>query len=631
MLSLMRKHAQSWLIKLALGAIVVVFIFWGVGSYRAQKGNRIAVVNGAPIVLEEFRGVYDQMLQAYRGQFGDALDEKLIKSLNLREQTLDQLIERQLLFQEATRLNFRVTDRELLTAIQQVPAFQRHGHFHPRQYERVLTNNRMTPEMYEESKRYELLIEKLQSFLFGSVKVSEAEARESYKWLQEEVSIEYVVFKPSAYSNEEVTPEEIEAYFSEHQKTYEIPPKVKVQYLRLDFKEFEAKAKVSEEQISTYFDLNKDNYGTPKKVRARHILLEAASDAKTELSEKARKKALDVLKEARSGKDFGELARNYSDDPGSRDKGGDLGFFTKDRMVKPFSDVAFSMKIGEISEPIRTPFGWHIIKVEEIQEAKEPVLAEVADQIRNKLVEDEARTLAFDRAEEIYEACYGAGNISEVAKRNQLKVHETDLFPENGPIEGVKEAREFSKTAFALGENEVGEPIQLSDGYYILQLVAKQAASIPALKSVKEKVKLSLIEEKRNDLARKDAEAFLNEVRGGGELLKAADSRDLKAGITGFFKRSGVIPELGVEREMQESAFALSRSKPFPDAVIKGKQGYYVLRFRARQEADPGAFEGTKSEITNSLLFQKRQKTIGEFLAGLREKSEIIIQEGFLD
>jgi peptidyl-prolyl cis-trans isomerase D len=133
MLSLMRKHAQSWLIKLALGAIVVVFVFWGVGSYRAQKGNRIAVVNGEPIVLEEFRSVYDQMLQTYRRQFGGALDEKLIQNLNLRKQALDQLIDRQLLLQEATRLNFRVTNEELLRAIQEVPAFQRHGHFHPRQ------------------------------------------------------------------------------------------------------------------------------------------------------------------------------------------------------------------------------------------------------------------------------------------------------------------------------------------------------------------------------------------------------------------------------------------------------------------------------------------------------------------
>ncbi|MEE9567349.1 MAG: SurA N-terminal domain-containing protein [Desulfobacteria bacterium] len=631
MLSLMRKHAQSWLIKVTLGAIIVVFVFWYGWNYTAQKGNRIAVVNGAPIVLDEFRGVYDQMMEAYRRQFGNALDEKLIQSLNLRKQALYQLIDRQLLFQEAARLNFRVTDEELLKAIQGVPAFQRDGRFHPRLYERVLSNNRMTPEMYEESKRYELLIEKLQSFILGSLKVSEAEALETYKWLKEQVSVEYVAFKPSAYTDVAVTPEEIEAYFSKQEKAYEIPPKVMVQYLLLDFKGFEATAKVSEDEVDTYFDLNKQDYATPKKVKARHILFQVGSDAKPEAIEEARNKALNVLKEAGSGTDFAELAKKYSDDPGSRDKGGDLGFFARDRMVKPFSDAAFAMKTGEISQPVRTAFGWHIIKVEAIQEAKEPVLAEVADQIRNKLAKDEARTLAFDRAEEIYEACYGAGSISEVAKSNQLKVNETGFFPENGPVKGVKEAREFAKAAFALDEKEVSEPLELSDGYYILQLIAKQPAIIPELKSVEERVRQDLIQERRNDLAKKDAEEFLNDMKSGVEFQKAAANRELKIENTGFFKRSGAIPGLGSERDIQETAFALSQSKPLPDAVIKGKQGYYVIRFKARQEADPKEFEDKKSDYTTNLLFQKRQRAIGQFLDGVREKSEITIQEGFLD
>ena len=631
MLSLMRKHAQSWLIKLALGAIVIVFVFWGVGSYRAQKGNRIAIVNGEPIVLEQFRSVYDQMLQTYRRQFGGVLDDKFIQNLNLRKQALDQLIDRQLLLQEAARLNFRVTDEELLRAIQGVPAFQRHGHFHPRQYELVLNSNRMTPEMYEESKRYELLVERLQSFIFGSIKVSEAEALETYKWLKDEVAVEYVVFKPSTYTNVELTPEEIEAYFSKNGKAYEIPPKVNVQYLLLDFKGFEAEADISDEDVGIYFDLNKEDYATPKKVRARHILFQVGPDPKPEAIEEARKKALNVLEDARSGTDFGELAKKHSDDPGSRDKGGDLGFFARDRMVKPFSDAAFSMKTGEISELIRTSFGWHIIKVEGIEEAKEPVLAEFADQIRKKIAKDEARTLAFDRAEEIYEACYGAGNISEVAERNQLKVHETDFFSENEPIKGVKEGQEFAKTAFALGEDEIGEPLELSDGYYIFQLIARQPATIPELKSVEEKVTQNLTEQRRNDLAKKDAEEFLNDLKGGAEFQKAAASRELKAETTDFFERSGTIPGLETERNIQETAFKLSQSKPLPDNVIRGTQGYYVVQFKARQEADPKDFEQKKSEITTGLLFQKRQRATGEFVDGLRKKSEISIQDGFLD
>jgi len=443
MLYLMRKHAQSWLIKLALGAIVVVFIFWGVGSYRAQRGNRIAVVNGAPIVLEEFRGVYDQLLEAYRRQFGGALDEKRIQGLNLKKQALDQLINRRLLLQEATRLNFRVTNEELLRAIEQVLAFQRNGRFHLQLYERVLTHNRMTPEMYEENKKNELLIDKLQSF------------------------------------------------------------------------------------VRTYFDINKENYAT--------------------------------------------------------------------------------------------------------QEAKEPVLAEVADRIRSKLAKDAASTLAFDRAEEIYEACYGAGNISDVAKINQLKVHETGFFLQNGPVKGIREWKKFAETAFALGEDEVSEPLELSDGYYILQPIAMEPAKIPDLKTVEDRVRQDLTQARENDLAKKDAEEFLNALQGGAEFQKAAASQKLKTKSTGFFKRFGAIPGIGLEGDIQKTTFLLSPSRPFPDAVIKGKQGYYVLQFKARQEADPKEFEDKKSEITFSLLLQKRQGAIKELLARLREKSEITVEGGFLD
>jgi peptidyl-prolyl cis-trans isomerase D len=631
MLSLMRKHAQSWLIKFALGAIIVVFIFWYGWNYRAQRGNRIAVVNDSPIVLDEFRSVYEQLVEGYRRQFGNAFDEKLVESLNLKRQALDQLINHTLLLQESTRLKFRVTNEELLRAIQQVPAFQRNGRFHPQVYQRVLRRNRMTPEMYEEIKKSELLINKLQSFFLESIKVSEAEALETYKWLKEEVSLDYVVFKPSAHGNVEVTPEEVETYFAKHKKTYETPPELKVQYLLLDFNEFEAQAKVSEEEVSSYFEINKDDYSTPKKVRARHILFKVRSDAKPEEIEEARQKALNVLKEARSGKDFGKLAKEYSDDPGSRGKGGDLGFFSKDSMVKPFSDVAFAMKPGEISEPVRTSFGWHIIKVDVVQEAKEPALAEVADEIRSKLLKDAARTLAFDRAEEIYEACYGAGNISDVAKANHLKVHETGFFSSNGPIKGIKEEKKFAEMAFALGENEVSEPLELSQGYYIVEPIAKKPARIPDLKTLEERVRQDLIQAKEDDLAKQDAEGFLSSLKGGAEFQKAAANKKLKSKSTGLFKRSGAIPEIGLEQEIQRAAFLLSASNPFPDGVIKGRQGYYVIRFKARQEADPKEFEDQKSRITSSLLRQKRQRAIGGLLAQLREKSEITVEEGFLD
>ncbi|MBW2602634.1 MAG: SurA N-terminal domain-containing protein, partial [Deltaproteobacteria bacterium] len=192
MLHLMRKHAGSWLIKVVLGVIVVVFVFWGVGSYRAREGNRVAIVNGEVIALDEYRGAYKRLMEQYREQFGDALDQKLLKSLNLREQVLEQLINRRLLLQEAGHLGLQVGNDELLKAIQGIGAFHENGRFSSRQYRRTIAANRMTPEVFEQSMKEDLLAEKMRGIVLGSIKVSDAEALETFKWREEMVSIEYM-------------------------------------------------------------------------------------------------------------------------------------------------------------------------------------------------------------------------------------------------------------------------------------------------------------------------------------------------------------------------------------------------------------------------------------------------------
>lgn len=631
MLYLMRKHAGSWIIKIVLGIIVVVFVFWGVGSYRAQKGNRVAIVNGQTIALEEYRSAYEQLKEQYRRQFGNALDQKLLKTLGLKKQALDQLINRRLVLQEANRLNLHITKEELIRAIRTLAAFQENGHFDPRRYQRLLAANRMTPEIFEEKMKDDLLAEKLQGFILGSIKVSDAEALETFKWREEKVSLEYVVFKPSSYKDVKVTTEEVESYFSENEKAYEIPPKVKAGYLRFGFKELESQVDVSEDEISQHFEINKKTYATPKKVRARHILFKVDPGATQEELDEARNKAQLVLEEVKSGADFSKLAQEYSDDPGSKSKGGDLGFFAGDRMVKPFADAAFAMKSGEISELVATRFGWHIIKVEDVQEAKEPALSEVKDRIRSKLVTEGARTHAYDQAEEMYDASYGAGRLSDVAKAHGTEMLETDFFPRGDLVKGIKQARKFAEVAFDLGDDEVSEPLELADGYYILEVIGKKEAAIPELGSVEEKVRKDLIGVRQDELAKKEAENFLQAIRNGNEFEAEAKRLKLEAKTTDLFKRFGSIPGIGSEREIMDVAFLLSPSKPIPEAVIKGRQGYYVIRLKDRQDADPKEFEDRKAEVKSGIISQKRQKLMEEWFAQLRRQSEITIEEGFFD
>ena len=199
MLRLMRQQAGSWIIKILLGAIVIVFIFWGVGSFRSQRGGRVALVNGDQITLDEYREAYNNLLEQLRKRFGNNLNEDMIKMLQVRKQALNQLVDNKLLVQEAKRLKFRVSDKELAEAIMKIGAFQRASVFDSRLYNNVLDRLRMTPEEFEIAQREAMLIERLRTLITGGVKVSDQEAMEWFNWTNASVNIDFVLFDPDKY------------------------------------------------------------------------------------------------------------------------------------------------------------------------------------------------------------------------------------------------------------------------------------------------------------------------------------------------------------------------------------------------------------------------------------------------
>jgi len=230
------------------------------------------------------------------------------------------------------------------------------------------------------------------------------------------------------------------------------------------------------------------------------------------------------------------------------------------------------------------------------------------------------------------DASYGGGHIDEVAKTHGLEALETDFFSRSDRVKGITEAEKFTEAAFDLGDEEASDALELADGHYILEVIGRKPAEIPTLDVVEEKVKKDLIGVRQDELARKDAEAFLDALKGGVAFRKEAKDRKLDLKETGLFKRFGAIPGIGPEQEVMDVAFSLNPSDPLPGAVIKGRQGgYYVIRLKDRQEADPKAFEAKKSETKSSMIFQKRQKLMEEWLAWLRHEGEITIAEGFLE
>jgi len=628
MLGLMRKHATSWLIKIVLGAIVIVFVFWGVGSFRSRKASLIASVNGEAIGAEAYNQAYNAMMEQMRQRFGNNLNEDMVKMLHLDKQALDQLIDQKLMVQEADKLKLRVTDEETVDSITSMRAFQTDGRFDPRLYQRVLDYNRLTPEGFEKMQRNSLLTSKLRAYISSNVQVSDGEALTYYQWQKAAVDIEYVLFAPDTYAGVETSPEEIEAYFDKHKSTYKTDPMIDVQYLRFDPDQYKDSVTVTDEEIGEYYNANRSEFETPKTVEARHILIKVAADAPEEAVEKARARAVEILDMVKAGKDFAELAAQYSEGP-SKNNGGYLGTFKKEDMVAPFAEKAFSMQAGEVSEPVRTRFGWHLIKVEKVNEASTQSLQEAKGRIRDKLLGEKAKALAYDAAESFYDQTLEGDNLAETTRETGLKVIKTGRFSRKGDgLEGVADRTKFINAAFGLEPDQISEIQDFSDGYYILQVTETVPGKIPELEAVKAQVAADLKKEKQGAMAEADAEKLLAALKNepGGDTAAQAAFKS-----TGFFERDASIPGMGYENDISNAAFMLTQNNPLPEKVFKGAKGFYVIRLKNRKLPDAAGFDKEKDDIKTSLLRRKQSRVFNEWLAYVKENSEISIKEGVIE
>ncbi len=628
MLSLMRKHASTWMIKIILGAIVIVFVFWGVGSQISRRSGRIADVNGTIITLDDYRASYTTLVEQVRQSFGNNLSEELIQTLQLRKRALDQLIDRSLMLQEAEKFKLTVSDEELAESIRNFAAFQAAGVFDSGRYINALRSNKLTPETFEVQQRDSLIIDKLQTFISGNIKVSDLEAQQWYIWNNTEVDIDYVILEPQRYKNIKPTDEEIRNYFDQNKDSYKTDPQIKARYLYFKPQDYAAKVTVSEDDIREYYESNPQKFKTSKTVEARHILIKVDSNAQAEAVESARARIENIFKMAKEGQDFAELAKKYSEGP-TKTKGGYLGVFTRETMVKPFADKAFSMKAGEISEPVQTQFGWHIIKIEKINPEKALSLSEAEGDILKTLKADISKNVAYDEAEAVYDASFKGQDLDSIARDRNLKILTTELFTQKNPPKGIKNGTRFAAVAFNLPLNEISDVQDFGDGYFLIEVVAKVPAQIPELKTVEANVKKYLLKEKKDEKARDEAKKLLLELKNGQPFAEVSQKFNLAPKKTGFFKRNDSIPTIGNERDIARIAFRLSDNNKLPEDVLKGQKGYFVISFRTRQEPTLEGFEKEKTEIRERLLQQKSFKTFNAWLTRIKSESQISIEQGF--
>ncbi len=630
MLNVMRKHAGSWMIKVILFAIVIVFVFWGVGSFRSREASTVATVNGEIITVADFRRAYNNLIDQYRQRFGSSLNDGMIEMLNVKSQALNQLIDRAILLQEAQKLGLRVADAEVADSVMRTPVFQTDGTFDSRRYRSILAQVHLTPEEYEAEQKNVLLGEKLSRVVTGAAKVSEPEARQWYDWQNTTVNVDYVLFEPGRYDDIKPTADEIAAYFDDQQERYQTDPMIRARYVVFDPDRFRDQVTVEDDEIADYYDANMDEFSREKMVEARHILIRLDSEADEETASAAKLKADAVYKMASDGQDFAELAKTHSEGP-TKDQGGYLGKFGQSQMVKPFADRAFSMAPGEISQPVKTQFGWHVIKVESIEEAATQTLEESKPRIVDKLTDRKARNLAYDKAEQFYESVYEKDDLVNNAQTFELAVMETGAFNRQGPDALNQDKSTFATAAFALAVDEISDIQDIGGRYYLIQQTEAIDADIPPLETVIAEVTADLTRKMQKDRARADADKMAADLQAGKTFEKSAAEHGVTVAQTDLFGRNAEIPNIGSDPAVGKAAFELVAPGDVSQEPVEGSAGFYLLRLVERKAPAVEGFEKESVDIKAMLLRQKQMALFQDWLEARKADSQIDKQSEYLE
>lgn len=626
MLSFMRRHAKSTTIKILFWVIIAVFVLWGVGTFTGSDSLHAADVNGESIDPRDVRRAAQQLERFYAQLYGDKLSPDLVKALDFKSRALDQIINTALMKQEAIRLGFTVTDEEVRTAIQTMEGLTQDGRFQREIYFRYLRMQGMSPTEFEDQQRDRLLVAKVEELVTSSLHADEASARELFAFANEKANLAFVRVKASDLAKDvEPSETEVAKYYEEHREMFREPDRVAIDYVAYQAKDFEKGVTVSDADVDQEYTTNKtEKYTSPDEVHVRHILFQLPRGADSKKRDELRDKAKAALERAKKGEDFAALAKELSDDAATKDKGGDLGFMARGRAEEALENAAFALKAGELSDVVETRYGFHIVKVDERRESREKPLAEVHDEIVERLRADRARMAARDAAFADAEKATAGQSLAELAAARGLKVSSPTPFAQNETIAGLTREPELVKSAFATAPGQIGPVGQVGDALVLYRVREKIPAAVPELKAIRDKIVAAIREEQGAVKARERAEALHKTLVEKKSLEEAAAAEKLEVEDTGLFSRTGdYVPRIGSAPEVKRVAFTLSKENPIAPQVYMVSGDALVVVLKERQAADLAEFDKKKDEQVKRHLDEQRKAAIEAFLNQLKRRATI--------
>jgi peptidyl-prolyl cis-trans isomerase D len=628
MLDRMRRH-KGWL-KWSLAIVVLAFILLYIPSFlgnRSQFSSSevVAKVEGHEITAGEFRKAYQAQLRAYRGAYGGKISEQILKQLGIDQQILQQLVDERAALAEARRRGITVTDDEVAQRILTLPAFQENGRFiGEARYRQILGMQQppLTPEEFEDQVRKSFVIGKLRSALTDWVTVSDADVQAEYNRRNGKVKLEVVPILADKFRNQvQASDAEVAAYFDAHKADYKVGEKRRARYLLVDVDAMRSRVVVTPREIERFYNENIEMYSTPEQVRASHILLKAG-EGKDEAAVKA--KAEEVLKEAKApGADFAALAKKYSGDEATAKNGGDLDYFSRGRMVPEFDQVAFSLEPGQISDLVKTEYGYHIIKVTDKKPATTKTPDEVRPQIVDQLTWERAQTKASQLADTLEKEIRKPADLDKAARDNGLKVQESGYVTRDEPIMAIGASPEISAEIFSLADGQVSGALRTQRGYAFVTVTGKQAPHAPTLDEVRDKVRDDLSRQKAFDIAQQKASQVAAEVKSGADMQKAAKSAGLEAKTTELIPRESPIPDVGISPQVDAVAFSLPQgvvSQP-----IRTDNAIVVVRVVDKKEPTPAEYAADKEKTRDDLVNERRNRFFSAYMVKAQQSMNITV------
>jgi len=593
-----------------LGVGMLLYLIPGQGTDSVSAADVVATVDNQSITITDIRAQLGRIERT--GAIPAALEPLYA------QQVLNELVFQKELAIEAKQLGITVTDQERADRIRQlVPTAFVGGTFvgNDQYAAQVEAASGMGVPEFEDLVGQGLLEEKFRELVTDGITVSPAEVQQEFRRRNDKIKISYAVVKPEDLQSKiEASDADLSAYFEKNKGRYNVPERRIVQYAFLDLEQLRLHANISQDQIRAYYNDHIDRYKQPDRAHVAHILFKTVGKTDAE-SEEIRKKAEDVLKKAKSGANFGELAKQYSEDT-SKDKGGDLDWIVRGQTVPEFEQAAFTSPIGSVSDLVKTQYGFHIVKVLDRQAARTQTLDEVFPQILGALQEDQAQRAADDLSGQISAEIRRSGRVSidDLAKKFNLKLGQTPPLEANQPIPEVGNSPELAETVFRLRPGDDSSPVHTDKGYVVISVKEDQPAHPAALSEVHDRVLADYRHEKATDLAKTRAEELAKRAKSGEDLTKAAKALGMEAKTSDLFSRTGSVSDLGGAAQLGP-AFGLSAGQT-SDAVSLGAN-WAVYKVLDRQDANPAEMAKQQQDIQQQLLDARRTMAFEAFRKSL--------------